>query len=190
MCFPNYLYRARPGSEIVVVEIDPGVTKAAQEAFGLPMDAPIEIHHMDARNYMAGALRRTARRRGSVPPFDFIICDSVSDYSVPYQLTTVEFMEAGARLAEAGRDVRHEPDRRLRVGGFMNAMNQTFAKHFPQTGGGVGPELGPRNTTVFVGGAAGSRRISPSGPRGRAFVGIVLTRRISPTCSRGTGSAC
>ena len=59
--FPNYLFRARPGSELVVVEIDPGVTRAAQEAFGLPPDAPLEIHHQDARNYVADALRPEQR---------------------------------------------------------------------------------------------------------------------------------
>ena len=49
----------------------------------------MEIHHLDARNYIADALRRAARRRS---PFDFIICDSVR-LPVPYQLTTREFLQ-------------------------------------------------------------------------------------------------
>ncbi len=153
--FPNYLYRARPGSEIVVVEIDPGVTKAAQEAFGLPADAPIEIHHLDARNYIADALRKNRAAPGSVPPFDFIICDSVSDYSVPYQLTTQEFMEQVKQLLKPEGVYAMNLIDAYEVGGFMNAVAQTFATVFPHRGAvSAVRELGPRNTTVFVGSAA------------------------------------
>ena len=150
--FPNYLFRARPGSEIVVVEIDPGVTRAAQEAFGLPKDAPIEIHHMDARNYVADALRRNREVPGSVPPFDFIVCDSVSDYSVPYQLTTREFMgQVRELLKPEGLYIMNLIDA-YKVGGFMNAIAQTMAEVFPCRGAvSAVPELGERNTTVFVG---------------------------------------
>jgi spermidine synthase/uncharacterized membrane protein YiaA len=175
--FPNYLFRARPGSEIVVVEIDPGVTRAAQEAFGLPEDAPIEIHHMDARNYVAGALRRNRETPGSVPPFDFIICDSVSDYSVPYQLTTVEFMEqVRDLLTPDGIYVMNLIDA-YEVGGFMNAIAQTFAEVFPQTAAvTAAPELGPRNTTVFVGAnePLDLGDIAEWTTRPGVFVGIVL----------------
>ena len=150
--FPNYLFRARPGSELVVVEIDPGVTRAAQEAFGLPPDAPLEIHHQDARNYVADALRQNRATPGSVPLFDFIVCDSVSDYSVPYQLTTREFMAQVRELLKPdGVYVMNLIDA-YDVGGFMNAVAQTFAEVFPFRGAvSAVPELGPRNTTVFVG---------------------------------------
>lgn len=149
--FPNYLFRARPGSEIVVVEIDPGVTRAAQEAFGLPLDAPIEIHHMDARNYIAEALRRNRETPGSVPLFDFIVCDSVSDYSVPYQLTTEEFKrQVRELLAPDGLYIMNLIDA-YDVGAFMNAVAQTLGEAFPHVGAiTAAPDLGPRNTTVFV----------------------------------------
>lgn len=150
--FPNYLFRARPGSELVVVEIDPGVTRAAQQAFGLPVDAPIEIHHMDARNYIADALRKNRESPGSVPPFDFIICDSVSDYSVPYQLTTQEFMAQVKQLLKPGGVYAMNLIDAYEVGAFMNAIAQTFAKVFNDFGAiSAVPVLGPRNTTVFVG---------------------------------------
>ncbi len=150
--FPNFLYRARPGSELVVVEIDPGVTRAAQAAFGLPADAPIEIHHMDARNYVADAVRRNRAAPGSVPPFDVVVCDSVSDYSVPYQLATKEFMEQVRELLKPeGLYVMNLIDA-YDVGAFMNAIAQTFATVFPWRGAiSAVPALGPRNTTVFVG---------------------------------------
>jgi predicted membrane-bound spermidine synthase/Flp pilus assembly protein TadD len=150
--FPNYLFRARPGSEIVVVEIDPGVTLAAQLAFGFPTNAPVDIHHMDARNYVAEALRRNREEPGSVEPFDFIVCDSVSDYSVPYQLTTKEFMAMVRDLLKPeGVYVMNLIDA-YDVGEFMNAIAQTFEEAFPFRGAiSAVPELGPRNTTVFVG---------------------------------------
>lgn len=150
--FPNYLSRARPGSDLVVVEIDPGVTRAAQAAFGLPADAPIEIHHMDARNYVADALRRNRAEPGSVPLFDLVVCDSVSDYAVPYQLATREFMEqVRALLKPEGLYVMNLIDA-YDVGAFMNAIAQTFAVVFPWRGAiSAVPVLGPRNTTVFVG---------------------------------------
>jgi len=150
--FPNYLFRARPGSEIVVVEIDPGVTKAAQAAFGLPADAPLEIHHLDARNYVADAVRRNRAAPGSVPPFDLIVCDSVSDYSVPYQLTTKEFMaDVKSLLKPDGLYAMNLIDA-YEAGGFMNAIAQTFAEVFARRGAiAAVPDLGPRGTTVFVG---------------------------------------
>ena len=176
--FPNYLFRARPGSEIVVVEIDPGVTRAAQEAFGLPADAPIEIHHMDARNYVADALRRNRAHPGSVPPFDFIVCDSVSDYSVPYQLTTKEFLADVKQLLKPdGLYVMNLIDA-YDVGAFMNAMAQTFAAVFPHRGAvSAIPELGPRNTTVFIGADAplALANLGEWTTRPGTFTGRVLT---------------
>ena len=150
--FPQALLRTRPGSEIVVVEIDPGVTKAAQAAFGLPADAPLEIHHLDARNYVADAVRRNRAAPGSVPPFDLIVCDSVSDYSVPYQLTTKEFMaDVKSLLKPDGLYAMNLIDA-YEVGGFMNAIAQTFAEVFARRGAiAAVPDLGPRGTTVFVG---------------------------------------
>ena len=176
--FPNHLFRARPGSELVVVEIDPGVTRAAQEAFGLPKDAPIEIHHLDARNYIADALRKNRAAPGSVPPFDLIICDSVSDYSVPYQLATREFMGQVKQLLKPDGLYAMNLIDAYEVGAFMNAVAQTFAEVFPGRGAvSAVPELGPRNTTVFVGanGPVALEDIAEWTTRPGSFQGRVLT---------------
>ena len=176
--FPNHLFRARPGSELVVVEIDPGVTRAAQEAFGLPQDAPIEIHHLDARNYIADALRKNRDVPGSVPPFDLIICDSVSDYSVPYQLATREFMGQVKQLLKPDGLYAMNLIDAYEVGAFMNAVAQTFAEVFPGRGAvSAVPELGPRNTTVFVGanGPVALEDIAEWTTRPGSFQGRVLT---------------
>jgi hypothetical protein len=111
--FPNYLFRERPGSEIVVVEIDPGVTRAAQEAFGLPRDAPIEIHHMDARNYVADALRRN-RERPAACRRSISSCATRSA-TIPCPINSPRWSSwAGPGAAQAGRAVHHESDRCLR----------------------------------------------------------------------------
>ncbi len=154
------------------------MTKAAQEAFGLPVDAPIEIHHLDARNYIADALRKNREAPGSVPPFDFIVCDSVSDYSVPYQLTTKEFMAQVKQLLKPdGLYVMNLIDA-YDVGAFMNAMAQTFSEVFAHRGAiSAVPVLGPRNTTVFIG-AAGPLALEDIGEwttRPGSFEGLVLT---------------
>ena len=153
--FPNYLARTRPGSEITVVEIDPGVTRAAIEAFGFPADAPVEIHHMDARNYVADAVRRNADTPGAIPRFDLVVCDSVSDYSVPFQLTTREFIaDVKTLLKPGGLYVMNLIDA-YRPGAFMNAVAQTFASIFPWRGAvSVTTDPDARNTTVFVGAEA------------------------------------
>jgi len=96
--FPRYLEKKWPGSHIEVVEIDPGVTRAAKQAFGLPKTSEIKIHHMDARNYIDDLAMRKARGE-EVPLYDFIFCDVVTgSIAVPFQLTTHEFNENVAEL--------------------------------------------------------------------------------------------
>jgi spermidine synthase len=95
--FPRYLELVRPGSHIEVAEIDPVVTRAAFEAFGLPESSGVCCFGVDARNHVADLLRR--RRDGEdVPDFDFIFGDAFSDFSIPYHLTTREFMAMVSRL--------------------------------------------------------------------------------------------
>ncbi len=146
--YPNYLMRKRPGSRITVVELDPGVTKAAVEAFGFPADAPVEIHHMDARNFVKDALARGER-------WDIVLCDVVSDYSVPYQLTTREFMEeVKGIVAEGGMYVMNTIDA-FEPGEFLNGVYQTMREVWPHVGAVTAAgDKESRDTTVFSGCAA------------------------------------
>lgn len=157
--YPQHLFVTRPGSDIIAVEIDPAVTRAAQAAFGLAPDAPITIHHMDARNYIADAVRQNAKTPGSVPPFDFIICDSISDYTVPYHLTTREFMQdVKSLLTPDGLFIMNTVDI-YTSGRFMNAVNQTLREVFEHVAAiSTITDLGQRDTTVW---AAGANAIHP-----------------------------
>ena len=56
--FPRYLEITYPGSYIEVSELDPVVTQAAIEAFGLPKDSPIHSYPMDGRNRVADLIRQ------------------------------------------------------------------------------------------------------------------------------------
>ncbi len=92
--FPRFLEAAYPGSLIEVVEIDPAVTKAAMEAFGLQKDTSIKIHHMDGRDY----INRLASQKDNKKKYDFIYIDAVNSYMVPWQITTLEFTEKINRM--------------------------------------------------------------------------------------------
>ncbi len=159
--FPQALLVARPGSDIVVVEIDPGVTRAAQAAFGLAPDAPLEIHHMDARNYVADAVRRNREKPGSVPPFDFILCDSLGEYDIPWHMTTREFDEMIAQLLKPDGLYLINLIDDLEHGQFLNGMNQTLRTVFPAVAAvSVVRDHDIRSTTVF---AAGFNSIDAEG---------------------------
>lgn len=176
--FPQALLKTRPGSEIVVVEIDPGVTRAAQEAFGLPKDAPIEIHHMDARNYVADAVRKNRAAPGRVPPFDFILCDSLGEYDIPWHMTTREFDEMVAALLKPdGLYLVNQIDAYAH-GGFLNAMNQTLRSVFPAVAAvSVIRDLGERNTVVWAAGVEpmDASEIASWMANPELFAGVVLT---------------
>lgn len=127
--FPRYVEHVWPGSRVDVVEIDPGVTEAARQAFGLEPDSTINTFTMDASNYVNQLLEQ-ARAEGQAVQYDFIFEDALNDYSVPYQLTTKEFNDKIARILtdrgvymielidiyESGRF----------VGAFVNTLEQTF----------------------------------------------------------------
>lgn len=123
---PRYLELTRPGSGIEVVEIDPEVTRAAHEAFGLPADTAIVSTHLDARNRVADLVAR-----GDAPKYDCIFGDSINDFSVPYHLTTVEFTRMiAALLHEDGVYLLNLIDL-FESGRFAGSMINTCRAVFP-----------------------------------------------------------
>jgi tetratricopeptide (TPR) repeat protein len=127
--FPRYIEKVWPGSRIDVAEIDPGVTKAAIQAFGLEKDTAIKTFTMDARNYIDQLLEQE-RAQMQKTQYDFVYEDALNDYSVPYQLTTKEFNDKiaqiltddGAYLVEL-IDVYNSG---LFLGAFIKTLEQTF----------------------------------------------------------------
>jgi tetratricopeptide (TPR) repeat protein/MFS family permease len=148
--YPRYLERFWPGSRVDVAEIDPGVTKAAMEAFLLPADTTIKTYTMDARNFVDWLLQKQARGE-EIPKYDFIYEDAVNDYSVPFQLTTKEFNDKVVQLlADDGiymAEVIEVYESGKFLSAFVNTLKETF-KHV-QVVTEVGPEVA-RTTFVVV----------------------------------------
>jgi spermidine synthase/Tfp pilus assembly protein PilF len=128
--FPRYIQANWPDSRIDVVEIDPEVTKAAIEAFGLEKNSPINTFTMDARNYVDKLLED--RRNGKpIPKYDFIYEDAFNDYSVPYQLVTREFNDKIAEiLSDDGAYIMNLIDTHESAQ-FLGAVINTLQKTFP-----------------------------------------------------------
>ena len=128
--FPNWVTRRWPGSYVEVAEIDPEVTRAAFEAFGLPRDTPIKIFNLDARNHVDDLLEQ--RDNGArVGGFDLVYGDAFSHYSPPFHLTTYEFNEKIRRLMSPGGVFLANVIDIYRSGKFLGAMINTFEQSFP-----------------------------------------------------------
>ncbi|MEW5960356.1 MAG: fused MFS/spermidine synthase [Chloroflexota bacterium] len=82
--FPRYLEAVYPDSEIVVLEIDPGVSRVAHDFLGLQPDTGVVTYNQDARLFLE---QEPAQR------YHLIMGDAFNDFSVPYHLTTREFNE-------------------------------------------------------------------------------------------------
>ncbi|ARS90717.1 spermidine synthase [Natrarchaeobaculum aegyptiacum] len=84
----------RYDADVDIVEIDPEVTAAAEDYFGLETDRDdITVYEEDARQY----LQRTDQT------YDVIVLDAYKLDQVPFHLTTVEFVElTSERLAADG----------------------------------------------------------------------------------------
>ncbi len=92
--FPKYMEAVYPGSDIHVVEIDPGVTQVAHAMLGLKQDTSIVSYNEDARLFLE-------QKPGEV--YNLILGDAFNDFSVPYHLTTYEFNQrVHAWLADDG----------------------------------------------------------------------------------------
>jgi spermidine synthase len=118
--FPRYMEAVYPGSDIHVIEIDPGVTDVAYDMLGLNRDTEIVTYNEDARMFLA---------RKPTGTYDLIMGDAFNDFSVPYHLTTQEFNDrVRAWLAEDGFYVVNIIDgpwgRFLRS--YTHTLRQTF----------------------------------------------------------------
>jgi spermidine synthase/Tfp pilus assembly protein PilF len=127
--FPRYIEHIWPDSRIDVIEIDPGVTEVAMQAFGLQRNTKIKTFAMDARNYVDELLNRKYEPE-QIPRYDFIYEDAFDGYSVPFQLVSKEFNDKIARiLSDDGVYMINLIDN-SRTGNFLcsfvNTIRQTF----------------------------------------------------------------
>ncbi len=119
---PAYLDAVRPGSRHLVLELDPGVVAIAEDRLGLDRSDDLVVEIGDAR---------LGIRRAERGAFDLIVSDAFGGPSVPWHLTTTEFLEeVAARLDGDGgvyvmNLLDHPPQR------FARAAAATVAVVFP-----------------------------------------------------------
>jgi spermidine synthase len=89
---PMYLREIRPGADIDIVEIDPGVLAAAREQFAFREDGRMHVTVGDGREFI----------KGSQKLYDVVLLDAYRDLSVPSHLTTLEFMKEVRAVLKPG----------------------------------------------------------------------------------------
>jgi SAM-dependent methyltransferase len=117
---PLYLAATRPGSDNTVFEIDPAVVDLARERFGARTGPHLRVKVGDARLSVAAAPPRA---------YDLVIGDAFASRSVPWHLTTREFLEQVRRvLAPGGAYLMNLIDGGY---GFVRAEARTMRAVFP-----------------------------------------------------------
>ena len=87
--FPRYLADTRPGTRSVVSEIDPGVVDVDTERLGLETGPALRVRVEDGR---LGVRRLPSSSR------DLVVGDAFGGVSVPWHLTTIEYVEELRRV--------------------------------------------------------------------------------------------
>jgi spermidine synthase len=90
---PRYLTATYPGSDHLVLEIDPGLVDLARDELGLVTGPRLRVEVGDARLLM---------RRLPSASQDFVLGDAFGDLAVPWHLTTREFLTDVHRLVRPG----------------------------------------------------------------------------------------
>ena len=124
---PRFLAKVLPSARIEIVEVDPEVTKAARKVCGLPGDSRIVIHDTDGRSFVNRLIRSTNSRKR----YDVIHLDAFDDFSVPIELSTVEF-DRGVRslLKDDGIYIVNVVDL-LKGGRLLSSVRETLLRVFP-----------------------------------------------------------
>jgi MFS family permease len=141
--FPRYTMELMPGTQVDVVEIDPGVTAVARQYLGLKEYPGLNIEHMDGRQFVA--------ERAPKGGYDLFIQDAVNDLSVPAHLLTKEYNDAvKADLKPDGVYLLTVIDSPLR-GRLWRSAVRTLRQTFPHVvllaAQKVPPEEPPANAT-------------------------------------------
>ena len=80
--FPRYMELSYPKAHIDVVEIDPEITRTVYNYLGLPRNTRIRTFNTDGRWFVMNCAQK----------YDVILTDAFNDLSIPYHLTTREFL--------------------------------------------------------------------------------------------------
>jgi spermidine synthase len=124
---PMFLRKHYPDATIDIVELDPMVVEVAKEFFEFKEDAKMKVTTLDGRGYLRGLIDKRGRYARQ---YDFIFLDAYDAASVPFHLTTTEFLKVvrGA-LKPDGCVVSNIWSRAHNV--YYDAMVATYWRSFP-----------------------------------------------------------
>lgn len=117
---PKYFTGRYPDAVIDIAEIDPDMVAVAQKYFYFKENERMKVHVEDGRLFV----KRTKK------VYDWIILDAYQNESIPFHLTTLEFLnEVKSRLKENGVVAANitSPYRNK----FFDSMVMTYKKAFP-----------------------------------------------------------
>ncbi|MFH1057995.1 MAG: fused MFS/spermidine synthase [Pseudomonadota bacterium] len=118
---PMYLRLVNPGVRMDLVEIDPMVVEVARKYLGFTPDPAMKTTVMDGRIY----LKRHPKQ------YDIIFLDAYNDHSVPFHLTTAEFLElVKSRLKPGGVVASNVWS--ADINRFFTAQIKTYQAAFPE----------------------------------------------------------
>ncbi len=118
---------------IDIVEIDPEVVKVAKKYFRIPSDPKLHITVQDGRLFVEKAARKICADK--LTPYDIIIIDAYNATSIPFHLTTYEFLQSVRKiLAKDGVVVSNIIGAYDGPGSILlRSMTRTFKAVFPET---------------------------------------------------------
>lgn len=122
--FPRYLARHYSG-EHTVIELDPDVTKAAVQAFGLSETPDFKIIHEGGRRF----LNRQGEDKNLY--YDYLFVDVFSGFMVPVQFTTLEFFEKCHRILRDDGGLFMNVIDDVSSPRFLASLVETSRKYFP-----------------------------------------------------------
>ncbi len=118
---PKYFYKYYRNANIDVVELDPDVFEAAKEYLYFSEEEKMKVHISDGRVFV----KRTPKK------YDMIFLDAYKGDSIPFHLTTREFLkEVKQKLKKGGVVISNITAESKNQ--YFWSMIKTYLKEFPQ----------------------------------------------------------
>jgi spermidine synthase len=120
---PKRFWRDYPQLQIDVAEVDPDVVTVARRYFAVPTDPRLRIKAQDGRRFLAESSRR----------YDAIVVDTYYSDSVPFHMTTREFVELARERLTPGGAIAMNVIGSVRGSGskLFRALYRTYRTEFP-----------------------------------------------------------
>jgi spermidine synthase len=118
--FPRYMEVVYPKAQIDVVEIDPEVTNIVYKHLGLSADTRIKSFNTDGRWFVMNCKEK----------YDLIFTDAYNDLSIPYHLTTKEFVAQLKLILNPDGLIMSNIIDNFQVGAFLPSYIRTLREVF------------------------------------------------------------